>query len=81
MREMADRPGYQIMILIVKDNGDRFQRGDELPVFLYFFFRYFRRRRQDIVSVFDQVRFGVCETAFFRPCHGMPADETFFHAE
>ena len=81
MRKMADRSCYQIMLLIIKYDRNRLQRGDELLICLHLFPGYFCRRSQDIISVFYQMCFGVCKSALFRSSHWVSADETFLHAK
>ena len=65
MREMAYCSGYQIVLFIVKYDRNGFQRGDELPADLHLFRCHFLRRSQDIISILDQMCFGVCKSAFF----------------
>lgn len=81
MREMADRPGNVIVLLIVEYDRNRFQGADKIPERGHLFLRNFCRRREDIVGIFDQVGFGAGESALLRSCHRVPSDEAFLHAE
>ena len=72
MREMADRPGNVIVLLIVEYDRNRFQGADKIPERGYLFLRNFCRRREDIVGIFDQVGFGAGESALSDPAIGCP---------
>ena len=56
MRQMADRPGDVIVLPVVEYDRQSLKRAYEIPVSVHFFLGYLCGRREDIVSVFDEMR-------------------------
>ena len=75
MRKMTDTASDKVMLPVIQHKRNRFQRSRERGKFLCDSGRKVFPRRNDIVSVFDQMRFGILITCLFRPSHWMTADK------
>ena len=75
MRQMADAGHHIVMFLIRENQRNGSQRSHQIHIGGDFGKFCLVRRRDDIIGVFQQIIGRIGKTCFFRPRHGVAADE------